>query len=107
MSLSPNIQAMMQADLATATKDWSATLRFGRADVQATVSPVAKGDDAMEDGILPTADLELAVGMDAVQKVGMKIPRPRDIVQVDGERYWVQTVTQDPAALTLALKRGE
>ena len=102
MGMSEELKEMMRADVETTVDDWSATLTYKGAAVVGTFSPVSSGDAIDEMGILQTADATFCANADLFATV----PGVRDVVDVDGTKYYVQNRTNDPAAVTLELKRG-
>lgn len=101
--MSEQFKAMMQADLAAAVADVSAALKYAGIVVTGTAGPAGSTDAASADGILPQADLEFVAPLD---DFGDKLPRVRDVVAVDGEKYWVERIENDGAVATLRLRRG-
>lgn len=102
MALDAEINAMMQDDIAAATSDLSAVLTYKRNFTTGTMSPVGSGDNIDPDGIIQTADAEF-VGL---ASAFAEVPGARDVVDVDGVKYYVESMTTDDAAVTLRLKRG-
>lgn len=102
MGLAAEYKEMMQADIAATVEDWSAVLTYNGATVIGTFSPAASADDISEAGILQTADATFCADADLLAVV----PPVRAVVDVDGTKYYVQSRTIDPAAVTLELKRG-
>lgn len=102
MGMAANLKAMMEADVAATVADVSAVLTYKRHATTGTVSPIGAGDNVDADGILQTADAEFV----ALKSGFQDIPPVRSVVDVDGVRYFVESSTDDLAAVTLRLRRG-
>jgi hypothetical protein len=101
--MSSDIKAMMVADVAATALDVSATLTWSRVAVAGTFGAVGKSDDIDADGILQTADAEFVASKAAFTG---GVPGVREVVDVDGVKYWIQNATDDDACITLALRRS-
>ncbi len=97
------MKTMMESDIAAAVVDMSAVLYVGRKGITGTFGVLGTGDDIDAEGILATADAEFVATRSAF---GETIPAIRSIVVVGGVKYYVQSMTEDDAAITLQLKRG-
>lgn len=103
MPLAETFREMMAADVRAVALDAPAALRAGSRSFSGTASPVGSGDDAAAEGILAQADLEFVAPLD---EFGAHLPAVRDVVEVDGVKYWVERIENDGAAATLYLRRG-
>jgi hypothetical protein len=102
MGMAENLKAMMEADVAATVSDVSAVLTYKRHATTGTVSPIGAGDNVDADGILQTADAEFV----ALKSGFRDVPPVRSVVDVDGVKFFVESLTDDLAAITLRLKRG-
>lgn len=102
MGLGTDIITMMQADLDSAASDWSATLVCGDDTVTGTASPIGKRDEIDGNGLVGSHDVEF-VGK---RTSFTTIPTERKVVTLDGTKYSIVSVDDDPACLTLRLSRS-
>lgn len=103
MGLAAHLKAMMADDLRAVAADAPSVLRMGTRSVDGTASPVVAADDADPAGMLAQADLTFVAALD---DFGGALPAVRDVVAVDGVKYWVERIEDDGAAATLYLRRG-
>lgn len=103
MGLDAHIREVLAADVAASMADQTAVLEFGHQTVPGTSGPPVASADVTEEGVLGVADLEW-VGR--VSGFPRGLPKPRDLVKVDGTAYWVENATDDGACLTLELRRA-
>lgn len=94
---------MMEADVLAAQSDWSAILTYKGAATPGTFSPVQGSNELDADGMISLKGGEFV----AVRSLFASIPPPRSVVDVDGIKYAVLSVTDDPAAVSLRLERCE
>lgn len=99
-----DIVSMMESDIAAAVVDVSATLKWAAVEVQGTAGALGQEDDIEPEGV---------ASRDAVEFVAAKsaftggVPPAREVVELDGVKYWVKSVTDDEAGITLSLRIGE
>lgn len=103
MAIADHLKTMMCNDLRVAMADAPGVLIFGDRSVAGTVSPINSGDDPDPEGIIAQADV---VFIAPNEDFGKKLPEVRDVVEVDGSKYWVARVENDGAVVTLWLRRG-
>lgn len=102
MGMAENLKAMMEADVSAAVADVSSVLTYKRHETTGTVSPIGAGDSVDADGIIQTAAAEFV----ALKRGFRDVPPVRSVVDVDGVKFFVESLTDDVAAVTLRLKRG-
>lgn len=103
MPLSDTLKAMMERDVQAVARDMPSVLQWDGKTVNGTASPAMTADQADPAGMIDTADLEFVA---LVQDFGASLPEIRDVVLVDGIRYWVAQINSDGAIASLALRRG-
>lgn len=103
MGMAEHLKTMMEGDVEASILDASAVIKFGRHSVTGTFGVIGSGDNIDPDGILQTADAEFVATRKAFAG---NIPAIRSTVAVDGFRYYVESIAEDDAAITLQLKRG-
>ena len=94
---------MMEADVNATRTDWSATLTYKGNTTSGTFSPIQGGNDLDADGMLTLAGGEFV----AVKSMFTTVPPERAVVDIDGTKYLITSVTDDTAAISLRLERRE
>jgi hypothetical protein len=104
MTINATFKNMMQADLAAMLSDWSETLTHLKTgqEVEGTFSPVGTNRDVDSDGILESVDAEFVSDVDEWTTK----PVTGDTVKINNVHYYITSMTEDPAAITLQLKRN-
>lgn len=102
---------MMEMDLKAAVDDWSSRMTWGRNTVEGTFSQVQHTDTISEDGIIENIDAQFTAPLSnfarSTRTHNFIIPAIRDVVKIDGEKFWVESISKDPAGITFNLKVGE
>lgn len=103
MSINAAIKTMMESDVTATQSDWSATLTYKGSTTVGTFSPIQGGNELDADGILTQLGAEFV----AVKSLFAVVPPERAVVDIDGTKYAVLSVTDDTAAISLRLERRE
>lgn len=89
--------------MTAAAVDWSATLTYKGNTTSGTFSPVNRGHELDNDGLLAKDGAEFV----AVKSMFSVVPPEHSVVDIDGIKYAVMSVSDDTAVVSLTLERSD